>query len=41
MQLADYLDMCSNFQAICHKTEDHAEAMKSFFEKRPGVFQGR
>ena len=23
MQLADYLDMCSNFQAICHKTEDH------------------
>jgi enoyl-CoA hydratase/carnithine racemase len=39
--LPEHLDICASFQALCHKTEDHAEALKAFFEKRPGVFQGR
>ena len=38
--LADHLDICAGFQAICHKTEDHAEALTAFFEKRPGKFKG-
>lgn len=33
-------DICAGFQAICHKTEDHAEALTAFFEKRPGKFKG-
>jgi len=39
--LAEHLDVCSSFQALCHKTEDHAEALTAFFEKRPGKFKGR
>lgn len=39
-QLDEHLDVCSAFQAICHKTDDHQEALKAFFEKRPGVFKG-
>jgi enoyl-CoA hydratase/carnithine racemase len=39
--LSDHLDHCSAFQAICHKTEDHQEALLSFFEKRRGVFKGQ
>ncbi len=39
--LAEHLDVCSSFQAICHKTEDHAEALTAFFEKRAGKFQGK
>ena len=38
--LEEHLDACSAFQAICHKTEDHQEALKAFFEKRPGKFTG-
>ena len=38
--LAEHLDVCSSFQAICHKTEDHAEALAAFFEKRRGKFKG-
>lgn len=37
----EHLDVCSAFQAICHKTEDHQEALAAFFEKRPGRYQGR
>jgi hypothetical protein len=33
--------VCSAFQAICHKTADHAEALAAFFEKRSGKFQGK
>lgn len=40
-QLEEHLDVCSAFQAICHKTDDHQEALTAFFEKRPGVFHGR
>ena len=39
--LSDHLDLCACFQAICHKTEDHAEALAAFFEKRAGKFHGR
>ncbi len=39
--LSEHLDVCSSFQALCHKTEDHAEALAAFFEKRPGKFKGR
>ena len=38
--LAEHLDVCSSFQAICHKTEDHQEALTAFFEKRRGKFKG-
>ncbi len=39
--LEEHLEVCSTFQAICHKTEDHAEALAAFFEKRQGSFKGR
>lgn len=39
--LEEHLDTCAAFQALCHKTEDHAEALAAFFEKRAGVFHGR
>ena len=39
--LAEHLDLCSSYQALCQKTEDHAEALAAFFEKRPGSFRGR
>jgi enoyl-CoA hydratase/carnithine racemase len=38
--LEEHLDVCSAFQAICHKTEDHQEALAAFFEKRAGRFKG-
>ena len=37
----EHLDISSAFQAICHKTEDHQEALAAFFEKRAGRFQGK
>lgn len=39
--LEEHLAVCSAFQAICHKTEDHAEALAAFFDKRAGQFTGR
>jgi enoyl-CoA hydratase/carnithine racemase len=39
--LSEHLDVCSSYQALCHKTEDHAEALTAFFEKRQGQFKGR
>lgn len=39
--LEEHLAVCSAYQAICHKTEDHAEALAAFFEKRSGEFRGR
>ena len=40
-KLDEHLDVCAAYQAICHKTEDHAEALAAFFEKRAGRFQGK
>jgi enoyl-CoA hydratase/carnithine racemase len=39
--LSEHLDVCSSYQALCHKTEDHAEALAAFFGKRQGQFKGR
>ena len=39
--LSEHLDLCSSFQALCHKTEDHAEALTAFREKRRGKFKGQ
>ncbi|MCW5606022.1 MAG: enoyl-CoA hydratase, partial [Burkholderiales bacterium] len=39
--IEEHLDVCAAYQAICHKTEDHHEALAAFFEKRQGVFKGR
>jgi enoyl-CoA hydratase/carnithine racemase len=39
--LHEHLDACSSFQALCQKSDDHAEALAAFFEKRAGVFKGR
>ncbi|MBI2800221.1 MAG: enoyl-CoA hydratase/isomerase family protein [Gammaproteobacteria bacterium] len=39
--LAEHLEVCSAIQALCHKTEDHAEALQAFLEKRPGDYKGR
>ncbi len=40
--LDEMLDAASVLQSICHKTEDHREAVTAFLEKRkPGPFKGR
>lgn len=39
--MAEHLEVCAAFQALCHKTEDHHEALQAFFEKRKGVFHGK
>ena len=38
--LSEHLEVCAGFQALCQKTEDHAEALTAFFQKRPGRFRG-
>jgi enoyl-CoA hydratase/carnithine racemase len=40
-QLEEHLDVCAAYQALCHKTEDHQEALAAFFEKRQGRFTGK
>lgn len=39
-ELKDFLDTCALMQGICHNTQDHAEAINAFVEKRPGHFNG-
>lgn len=34
------MEMSAAYQALAHVTEDHAEAVNAFFEKRAGVFKG-
>jgi enoyl-CoA hydratase/carnithine racemase len=41
MELEDCLDLSGVFQAVCHQTEDHQEAVSAFIDKRPPVFHGR
>ena len=38
--LNEHLEICSSYQALCHKTDDHQEALTAFFEKRRGKFKG-
>jgi enoyl-CoA hydratase/carnithine racemase len=40
-RLSDILELSAAYQALAHETEDHAEALDAFFEKRPPSFKGR
>ncbi len=37
-ELRDFLDQCAFFQAVCHQTDDHHEAVMAFIEKRSATF---
>lgn len=39
--LDQVLKMSASMQALAHETEDHAEAVNAFIEKRPPIFSGR
>ncbi|RJT23806.1 enoyl-CoA hydratase [Mesorhizobium waimense] len=41
LDLPDFLDLCAVFQGMCHNTQDHAEAVEAFLDKRCALFQGR
>ncbi len=38
--LEEHLELCAAFQGLCQKTADHDEALRAFFEKRPGRYTG-
>ncbi|MDB5972457.1 MAG: enoyl-CoA hydratase [Hydrocarboniphaga sp.] len=40
-RLADVLELSAAFQALAHETQDHAEALDAFLEKRTPQFTGR
>jgi len=40
-ELPDFLDFCAVVQGVCHNTDDHAEAVSAFLNKRPPDFRGR
>jgi len=35
------MELSAAMQALAHHSEDHAEAINAFFEKRPGNYKGR
>jgi enoyl-CoA hydratase/carnithine racemase len=39
-QLPEFLQSCARFQAQCHHTDDHLEAVNAFLEKREPNFTG-
>lgn len=39
--LRDFLDTSAAFQALCHHTADHVEAVRALLEKRVGTYRGR
>ena len=41
LELGDFLELCAVWQGVCHNTEDHAEAVSAFVEKRSPDFKGR
>jgi len=40
-RLDDVLELSAAFQALAHETQDHAEALQAFLEKREPRFTGR
>ncbi|MBN8891494.1 MAG: enoyl-CoA hydratase [Bordetella sp. SCN 68-11] len=40
MELAEHLELAAMVQGMCHQTEDHAEAVAAFLEKRSPVYRG-
>ena len=40
-RLGDLLELSASFQAACHQTEDHTEAVEALLETRVPVFTGR
>ncbi len=40
LELADFLDLCSSYQANCHHTLDHRRAVDGFLNKTEVEFQG-
>lgn len=41
LSLPDLLEQSASFQALCHHSEDHREALSAMFEKRKPVYKGR
>ena len=39
--LAESMERAAAYQALCHFTEDHMEALSAMFEKRKPLFQGK
>lgn len=39
--LRDFPDTCAAFQALCHHTADHIEAVKGLLERRAGSYTER
>jgi enoyl-CoA hydratase/carnithine racemase len=40
LELADFLDLCSSYQASCHHTQDYRRAVNGFLEKSDVEFKG-
>lgn len=40
VNLDDFLDLSASFQALCHHTNDHLEAVRALLEKRTGRYVG-
>jgi enoyl-CoA hydratase/carnithine racemase len=40
LELADFLDLCSSYQASCHHTGDYRRAVQAFLDKTGAEFQG-
>ena len=40
LELVDFLDLCSSYQASCHHTQDHRLAVDNFLEKTSSEYSG-
>lgn len=40
LELSDFLDLCSSYQASCHHTQDHRRAVDNFLEKTSSEYSG-
>ncbi|WP_339672328.1 enoyl-CoA hydratase-related protein [Dasania marina] len=40
LELADFLDLCSSYQASCHHSQDHQRAINAFLDKTDPEYQG-